>query len=142
MSALTRVYEEMAIERLHICTGCGAKNRLTHSHIVPRSQEKSLEAVKENICYHCVECHNRYEHSMERVFMKDFQANMIYMFNNAQSFYWLRMFKMQQHWKTQFTFELSGITTKQAISALEILKEVEGRTHRIHMGITTEKIEG
>ena len=141
MSALTRVYEEMVIERLHVCTGCGSKTMLTHSHIVPRSQEKSLEAVKENICYHCVECHNRYEHSMERVFMKDFQANMIYMFNNAQSFYWLRMFKMQQYWEKVIDLSNDPNNVKMATHALKILQELSVKTQHIHMGISVEKIE-
>lgn len=122
MSALTKIYEELSIERAHVCTGCGSQAMLSHSHIVPRSQEKSLETVKGNITFHCNSCHYSWDHSHLRVFMKDFKVNMVYMYNNAQSFYWLRMFKMQQYWQTELDFpEGSQERLRVATNALGIL---------------------
>lgn len=141
MSALTKVYEQLAIERKHECTGCEAKYQLTHSHIVPRSQDKSLETVKENIVYHCTVCHPIWEHSPNRVFLKDFQANMIYMYKANQSFYWLRVFKMQTYWEKTFDLTPNVKQIKDSAKALEILKELFLKTQAIHMGIVSEKIE-
>lgn len=134
MSALTKIYEELSIERAHVCTGCGSQAMLSHSHIVPRSQEKSLEAVKANITYHCSKCHEKWEHSNDRVFLKDFQVNMVYMYNNAQSFYWLRTFKMQKFWELQLKYLPENTNNaKLAPKALEILQELELTTVKISL---------
>lgn len=96
MSDLKKVYKEIDLERSPKCTGCDSVYQLTHSHIVPRSQDKSLEDDKENITLHCVPCHTIWEHSSMRVFMKDFIPNMLYAYKSSQTFYWKRFYKMQE----------------------------------------------
>ena len=44
---LSIIYNEIAEERGHYCTGCGRTNNLSHSHIIPRSRkEKDLVTDK------------------------------------------------------------------------------------------------
>lgn len=142
MSALTKVYEELALERAHVCTGCGATYQLSHSHIIPRSQDKSLEAIKDNITFHCFSCHAIWEHRPMRVFMKDFHANMVYAYKANQTFYWLRIFKMHQYWQVELDFpEKSQDRLKLAVNAMAILNKLSLATQAIHMGMGINKIE-
>ena len=79
---LKKVYEEIAHERGHYCTGCGRSDvPLSHSHLIPRSRRKDLEADKRNITYHCLSmgerrgCHDMWE-SIERIKLLDYHKNM------------------------------------------------------------------
>lgn len=59
------------------CKGCGQFKPCDHSHLVPRSFNKKLEAVAENITYHCRECHLKWEIQAENVkTMLDYQTNL------------------------------------------------------------------
>lgn len=60
--AIQDVYLEISEERERICEGCGTDKMLSHSHIIPRSRRKDLEAEKQNIVYHCLPCHSIWEH--------------------------------------------------------------------------------
>ena len=80
---LNKVYKEIAKERGHYCTGCGKPDGvvpLSHSHLIPRSRRKDLEADKLNITYHCLSidgrrgCHEIWE-SRERVKLLDYHKN-------------------------------------------------------------------
>ena len=47
---LNKVYDEIALEREHKCTGCGRYDvPLSHSHLIPRSRRKDLITNKRNI---------------------------------------------------------------------------------------------
>lgn len=81
---LKKVYEEIANERGHYCTGCGKSSvdvPLSHSHLIPRSRRKDLETDKRNITYHCLSmgdrkgCHDMWE-STQRVKLLDYHKNM------------------------------------------------------------------
>lgn len=65
------------------CTGCGTTQNLSHSHLVPVGQNKSLEAVPSNITYHCLSigdkigCHDIWEHDREgRKYLNDYRRNL------------------------------------------------------------------
>lgn len=85
-SQVAEAYEQMAKTREHICTGCGTTQRLSHSHIIPRSRRKDLEADVRNITYHCLSmgeergCHDIWEHGTleEKATLNDFYDNMTY----------------------------------------------------------------
>ena len=86
---LKKVYEEIANERGHYCTGCGKSSvdvPLSHSHLIPRSRRKDLETDKRNITYHCSSSvdyngksrkgrHDMWE-STQRVKLLDYHKNM------------------------------------------------------------------
>ena len=79
-------YRIMACNRLHICTGCGTTQRLSHSHLIPRSRRKDLEAAIDNLTYHCLSigeikgCHDIWEHGtlQQKSQLNDFTDNMQY----------------------------------------------------------------
>lgn len=92
---LARVYEEMARTREMVCTGCGTTRHLSHSHIIRRSWNKAFETVPENITYHCLVrpdgskgCHDRWEDTAERVFLRDYEQNMAYIKSVDPTLYW------------------------------------------------------
>ena len=79
---LKKVYEEIANERGRYCSGCGRSDvPLSHSHLIPRSRRKDLEADKRNITYHCLSigerkgCHDMWE-GIDRIKLLDYHKNM------------------------------------------------------------------
>ena len=47
---LKRIYQEMAEDMPHYCTGCGRSDvPLSHSHIIPVSRRKDLQLIKKKI---------------------------------------------------------------------------------------------
>lgn len=79
---LNKVYDEIALEREHKCTGCGRYDvPLSHSHLIPRSRRKDLITNKKNITYHCLSmgkrkgCHSIWETS-DRVTLLDYFDNL------------------------------------------------------------------
>lgn len=55
------------------CSGCGRKGALSHSHLIPKSLRKDLEANINNITLHCLVrtdgsegCHSRWESNNPR----------------------------------------------------------------------------
>lgn len=80
-----KAYEEIWLERSHVCEGCGsASNPLSRSHLIPVGFNKSLEANKENIRLHCITflnnkgCHEKWEDGVlgEIDLMLDFEKNL------------------------------------------------------------------
>jgi len=54
------------------CKSCGTKEgRIDLSHLIPIGYNKKLEAVEENITFHCERCHSNWEHLTSSV--KDFK---------------------------------------------------------------------
>lgn len=97
---LYTVYEEIDLEREHICSGCGQKNNLSHSHIIPKSRRKDLEVKKENIVYDCLSigkngCHDIWEKGTveQRENLINFQERMEYIKSNDIEYYNLLIFK-------------------------------------------------
>ena len=79
---LNKVYEEIADEREHKCTGCGRYDvPLSHSHLISRSRRRDLITDKRNITYHCltfgsrVGCHSIWE-SKNKDILLDYFDNM------------------------------------------------------------------
>lgn len=74
------LHRELAAEREHFCTGCGSTSALTHSHIIPVSRRKDLELEKDNITYHCLDCHTIWEHGtlQEKQKLHDYVDRMLY----------------------------------------------------------------
>jgi hypothetical protein len=83
---IKETYQQMARTRIHACTGCGTTQRLSHSHLIPRSRRKDLEADIDNLTYHCLSigeikgCHDVWEHGTldEKMLLHDFESNMLY----------------------------------------------------------------
>jgi|GEM_PF-2080758 len=77
---LQKIYDEIANERKHECSGCNSTSMLTHSHIIPRSQRKDLECEKKNILYDCMKCHLIWEHGTlkEKTQLINFDERMNY----------------------------------------------------------------
>lgn len=101
---LTQVYEQIALERPQVCTGCGTNQRLSHSHLVPKSRSQALKTVKENIQYHClsmgntVGCHTKFE-SMDVVTMNDFKTNFAIIYLLDREYFWIRVYKLREYWE-------------------------------------------
>jgi hypothetical protein len=92
---LSIIYNEIAEERGHYCTGCGRTTNLSHSHIIPRSRRKDLVTDKRNITYHCIVgpngtkgCHQLWE-SKERTKLLDYCKNMEYILEVDTEYYFL-----------------------------------------------------
>ena len=92
---LKKVYKEIAEEREHKCTGCNRYDvPLSHSHLIPRSRRKDLEADKRNIQYHCMDsfarkgCHTIWE-SIDRDQLLDYHKNMEYILEVDPEYYYL-----------------------------------------------------
>ena len=90
---LSIIYNEIAEERGHYCTGCGRTTNLSHSHIIPRSRRKDLVTDKRNITYHCIVgpngtkgCHQLWE-SKERTKLLDYCKNMEYILEVDTEYY-------------------------------------------------------
>lgn len=92
------VYQEIALEREHVCSGCGTNQRLSHSHLIPKSWNQSLKTVKQNIVYHCMSlgetigCHNIHE-SVAFWKLNDAHGNMEYIYSVDPTYFWLRLDK-------------------------------------------------
>ena len=62
-----RVIQELKVEREFVCECCGRGDRLSLSHLVPRSFDANLITEKKNIRWHCmsmgsqVGCHTKWE---------------------------------------------------------------------------------
>ena len=76
---LKKVYDEIALERAHTCTGCGRSDvPLSHSHLIPRSRRSDLITNKQNITYHCLSqggrtgCHDLWETKQGRKKLLDY----------------------------------------------------------------------
>lgn len=73
-----KAYEYMKKNKAQVCTGCGTTENLTHSHLIPISQRKDLEANLVNLTYHCMDCHTIWEHDKEeRKKLLDYDVNML-----------------------------------------------------------------
>lgn len=79
---LYTVYDSMKKPDMK-CSGCGTKERLTPSHLIPRSRRADLITDPRNITWHCVGmgektgCHEIWE-SHDRKKLKDYNVNMTY----------------------------------------------------------------
>ena len=85
---LIQVYKTMRETRGQYCTGCGSSDSLTHSHIITRSRRPDLQTDINNITYHCVECHNKWE-GKQRVELMDYERNMAYIKEVDKEYYYL-----------------------------------------------------
>lgn len=101
---LQKTYNEIAMSRPHVCTGCNGKERLSHSHLIPRSRRPDLATNELNIQYHCLGapevkgCHEKHE-SMEVATLNDFESNFRAIYNLDQEYFWLRILKLEEYWK-------------------------------------------
>lgn len=88
---LSEAYEQIAMTRPHICTGCGTRHALSHSHIIPKSRSQALRCVPDNITYHCLtKCHRTWE-STEFWKLNDAVKNMQYVFKVDPEYFWLKL---------------------------------------------------
>lgn len=102
---LHRTYNEIALERPHICDECGTNQFLSHSHLMPKGLFGQYAALKQNIVYHCMDmgnhkgCHTKWD-SMEVAKMKTFEKNYRIMYHiekddtGKASFFWQKMHKL------------------------------------------------
>lgn len=60
--SLNKTYELFDRITPQWCSNCGSPNELTHSHIMPQGQYKSLADNVLNLVYDCYTCHDIYEH--------------------------------------------------------------------------------
>jgi hypothetical protein len=76
----------------HICKGCGKYGAGSRSHLIPISEAKELECDLDNIVWHCLECHQKFEsHNVEIMKdMLDFELNMLYI-QKTKPFYFNRL---------------------------------------------------
>ncbi len=94
---LRQVYQEMAETRRPVCTGCGTKQHLTHSHLIPRSRRRDLVADPGNITYHCMNCHKVWESGVQADKLFDFYSNMAYIKSVDQEYYNIRDLKLDKN---------------------------------------------
>lgn len=108
-SILTLIYTKIDLEREHICTGCKTSNMLNHSHLIPRSSNKSLESDEGNITYHCQDkCHPNWESNLylKMSQMNDFEINMEYIYCNDRLHFNFLISKFQEQGYIQESIDL------------------------------------
>lgn len=88
---LQKVYQKMAETLTQRCSGCGTYNKLTHSHLIPRSHSKTHITDINNIRYHCFSCHLKWERGKVAHEMTDFQRNMQYIKSVDEHYYNMRV---------------------------------------------------
>jgi 5-methylcytosine-specific restriction endonuclease McrA len=86
-------------KREYICTGCGATDALTPSHLVPRSRKRSLVAVARNVTWHCLTCHPIWE-SPKRMELNDYTENMVIVKELDEEYYNLLIVKQDEYYNT------------------------------------------
>ena len=91
---LSIIYNQIAEERGHYCTGCGRSNNLSHSHLIPRSRRKDLVTDKRNITYHFLSignhkgCHEMWE-SRNKSKLLCYHKNLEYILQEDTEYYFL-----------------------------------------------------
>jgi len=104
-----------------VCSGCGTTQHLSHSHLIPRSYRKDLEAVKENITFHCLSvgkkgCHEHFE-GMGAPLLMDFQSNMEIIRRLDETYFLKKLFKLHQYWNVNDrSNSFSSFVAKKALS--------------------------
>ena len=93
---LKLIYEDMAINRPHICSGCGTNQNLTHSHLIPRSRSRDLICDPNNITFHCMNCHKKWENGVLANEMTDFLRNMTYIKTVDEGYFNIKHEKLQK----------------------------------------------
>jgi len=94
---LRDVYIEMCETRRHICTGCGSPHQLSHSHLIPRSRRRDLVADINNITYHCLPCHKKWEAGVNANEMYDYHSNMDYIKSVDSEYFNIREQKLAKN---------------------------------------------
>lgn len=97
---LKKVYDTIANERGHYCTGCGRANViLSHSHLISRAKRPDLICDPNNITYHCLSmadnngesrkgCHDLWEGTLrDKQKLLDFHRNMEYIVEKDYEYY-------------------------------------------------------
>jgi len=93
---LKEVYQEIYDTRPHRCTGCGTYSKLTHSHLIPRSRSRELVTDPNNINYHCISCHKKWENGVLAHEMTDFNRNMKYIKSVDEEYFHIREAKLDK----------------------------------------------
>jgi len=93
---LNEVYQEIYDTRPHRCTGCGTYSQLTHSHLIPRSRSRELVTDPNNINYHCISCHKKWENGVLAHEMTDFNRNMKYIKSVDEEYFHIREAKLDK----------------------------------------------
>lgn len=103
---LHKVYDQIAMERPHVCDECGTSERLSHSHLAPKSHFPKLATVNKNIVLHCLSmgdvigCHSNYE-GMQVAKMKNFEKYFRFLHDfdaETRKYFWLRAFRLLDYW--------------------------------------------
>lgn len=95
--------KELKEDGKYYCKGCGNPNNLSLSHLVRRSRDSSLTAVKENMTIHCLVrpdgsrgCHDMWETISEMWKLHDFDDNMSVIRRLDPEFYWIVIGKLRE----------------------------------------------
>ena len=68
--------------------------QLTHSHLIPRSRRRDLITDPNNIQYHCMNCHRKWEDGVLSDEMNDFERNMDYLLEKDEQYYHIKRQKL------------------------------------------------
>jgi flagellar hook assembly protein FlgD len=98
---LREVYEKIKKVRPERCEGCGQRNFLSFSHLIPRSRNEDFITDEDNIRIHCMQredgskgCHSRWEGKLEeKQTLMDFEYNMEFIKAVDEEYYNLIMNK-------------------------------------------------
>ena len=94
--------EELKGDEEYYCKGCGNPNNLSLSHLVRRSKDTNLIALKDNMTIHCLTridgsegCHGLWEQIGEMSKLEDFNRNMGVIRRIDPETYWLIIGKLR-----------------------------------------------
>lgn len=89
-------YQKFDLLTPHVCAGCGSTKSLSHSHIIPRSIDSTLEDNIENMTFHCLiglnnseGCHSKWEsNNWEKMSsLLDFEQRLDYIKKNNERYH-------------------------------------------------------
>lgn len=90
---MERVYREIDEERPNCCSSCGI-NETEHSHLIPKSRDRNMIAVKKNIVLQCRSCHKAWEDG--RIWLLGNGKEIMDWLRGAnQEYYFIKLYQMQ-----------------------------------------------
>jgi hypothetical protein len=90
---MEKVYREIAEERPNCCESCG-KNEYENSHIIPKSRDRKMISVKENIVLQCRECHKLWEDGYIWLLENGYKV-MMWLKETNEEYYYTKLYQFQ-----------------------------------------------
>ena len=100
---MENTYRKIAEERPPRCESCG-KNEYENSHIIPKSRDRNMISVKENIMLQCRKCHKLWEDGYIWELENGYKV-MTWLKATNEEYYYIKLYQMQDRAIEQDCFD-------------------------------------